>query len=114
KAMFAYARPHRFTFLAVFACAMFAISADLLQPYLVKIVIDDGMLLDVGRTGELIVIGVIYFLLAVVSMILTYLQANLVQRAGQSIVARLRKDLFKHIASQSMSFFDRHPIGSLV
>src|SRR5690606_38811487 len=38
----------------------------------------------------------------------------LMQRAGQGIVAQLRKDLFGHISGQSMSFFDRHPIGSLV
>ena len=44
-------------------------------------------------------------------MIFTYLQANLLQRAGQSIVAALRKDLFHHIAKQSMSFFDRHAMA---
>ena len=46
-------------------------------------------------------------LLSVVGFVFTYLQNNLLQRAGQSIVAQLRKDLFRHITNQSMSFFDR-------
>ncbi|WP_020619566.1 ABC transporter transmembrane domain-containing protein [Paenibacillus daejeonensis] len=113
RAMLGYAKPQRLVFLGVFFCAILAISADLLQPYLVKVVIDDNMLGDQGA-GRVIGLGLIYLLLAVISMIFTYLQANLLQRAGQSIVAALRKDLFSHIAKQSMSFFDRHAIGSLV
>jgi len=114
RAMLAYAKPHRMVFLGVFFCAILAISADLLQPYLVKIVIDDNMLGDDQGAGRVIGLGLIYLLLAVISLAFTYLQANLLQRAGQSIVAALRKDLFHHIAKQSMSFFDRHAIGSLV
>lgn len=63
---------------------------------------------------RLLALGSVYLLLAVVSLVFGYLQSVLVQRIGQSIVARLRGDLFKHITDQSMSFFDRHPIGSLV
>ncbi|GGF91182.1 ABC transporter ATP-binding protein [Paenibacillus abyssi] len=113
-AMLAYAKPHRMIFVAVFFCAVFAISADLLQPYLVKVAIDDRVLFGDHGAGRLIMLGVIYFLLAVLSMLFTFWQANLLQKAGQSIVAALRKDLFKHISGQSMSFFDRHAIGSLV
>ncbi len=114
RTMFKYARPHRRMFAAIFGFAMFAILAELLQPYLLKIIIDDGILTDTGRAMELVVIGLIYLALAIVTMLFTFLQANLVQRVGQSIVAQIRKDLFKHITSQSMSFFDRHHIGSLV
>src|SRR5690606_20359076 len=44
RALLAYAQPHRKSFLIVFVCALLAISADLLQPYLVKIVIDNGLM----------------------------------------------------------------------
>ncbi|XEC95414.1 ABC transporter ATP-binding protein [Paenibacillus tarimensis] len=112
--MLSYAGPQKMVFMAVFFCTVVAISADLLQPYLVKIAIDDRVLFGEHGAGRLILLGVIYFLLAVISMVFTYWQANLLQKAGQSIVAALRKDLFKHISKQSMSFFDRHAIGSLV
>lgn len=114
RAMLSYARPHRLTFAAVFVFSLLAVLADLLQPYLVKIAIDEGLLTRPSGWRMLLGIGLTYLLLAAVSMLFSYLQANWLQRAGQSIVARLRKDLFRHISRQSMSFFDRHPIGSLV
>lgn len=112
--LLSYAKPHRRTFAAVILCALLAISADLLQPLLVKIVIDDNVLSGEQGIGKLVMIGCFYLLLAAVSLAFTYFQSNLLQKAGQSIVARLRKDLFRHITEQSMSFFDRHPRGSLV
>jgi len=112
--LLSYAKPHRKTFAAVLFCALFAISSDLLQPLLVKIVIDDNVLAGEHGIGTLVAIGLTYLLLAAVSLVFTYLQSNLLQKAGQSIVARLRKDLFRHISDQSMSFFDRNPRGSLV
>jgi ATP-binding cassette subfamily B protein len=114
RAMLAYARPHRLTFAAVFVFSLLSVSADLLQPYLVKIAIDEGLLTHPSGWRMLMAIGITYLLLAAFGMLFSYLQANLLQRAGQSIVAKLRKDLFRHVTRQSMSFFDRHPIGSLV
>ncbi|CAH8707346.1 ABC transporter ATP-binding protein/permease [Paenibacillus thiaminolyticus] len=113
-AMLAYAKPYRLTFLAVFVCTFFAIGADLLQPYLVKVAIDENMLTGAHGADTLLLLGGCYFLLAAVSLVFSYVQANLLQKVGQSIVGQLRKDLFRHISKQSMSFFDRHPIGSLV
>ncbi|MFD1957875.1 ABC transporter ATP-binding protein [Paenibacillus thailandensis] len=114
RALLAYAKPHRRTFLLVFLCSFLAISADLLQPYLIKIAIDENVLAGPEGFRTLVWIGGSFLLLAVLSFVFTFVQANLLQRAGQGIVAQLRKDLFHHISSQSMSFFDRHPIGSLV
>ncbi|PWV94380.1 ATP-binding cassette subfamily B protein [Paenibacillus cellulosilyticus] len=114
RALLSYAKPHRWMFAAVFGSALLAISADLLQPYLVKIAIDDELLTGEHEMRKLIILGAVYLLMAVVSFAFGYLQSVLVQRIGQSIVARLREDLFRHITNQSMSFFDRHPIGSLV
>ncbi|MFC5985830.1 ABC transporter ATP-binding protein [Marinicrinis lubricantis] len=112
--MLAYAKPHRYVFMTSFFCTFFAIAADLLQPYLVKIAIDENLITGEHGTAKIVFIGAIYLLLAIIAFIFSYLQANLLQRAGQSIVGQLRKDLFKHISKQSMSFFDRNSIGSLV
>lgn len=112
--LLSYARPHRKTFLAVVFCSLLAISADLLQPVLIKIAIDDRLLFEPGGLARLFGLAGIYLTLAVLSLLFSYWQANLLQRAGQSIVARLRNDLFRHILNQPMAFFDRHPVGSLV
>lgn len=114
RAILAYAKPHRRTFIFIFLCTVLVIAADLTQPYLVKIAIDDNLMAGRQDVGMLLVIGAIYLGLSVISFIFTYLQGNLLQLAGQSIVARIRKELFEHISKLSMSFFDRYPSGSLV
>lgn len=114
RAILAYAKPHRRTFIFIFLCTVLVIAADLTQPYLVKIAIDDNLMAGRQDFGMLLVIGAIYLGLSVISFIFTYLQGNLLQLAGQSIVARIRKELFEHISKLSMSFFDRYPSGSLV
>ena len=114
RSLLGYARPHRMTFLAGFLCTFLAIAADLLQPYIVKIAIDDAIPLGTRAIPLLIGLGAAYLSLAGVGLFFTYWQGVMMQRAGQGIVAQLRNDLFGHISGQSMSFFDRHPIGSLV
>lgn len=112
--MLAYAKPFRLRFALIFLCTLLAISADLLQPYLVKIAIDDNLMTGKNDFGMLLLIAVVYLAFVVLSLVFTYLQNNMLQYVGQSIVARIRKELFDHISRLSMSFFDRFPNGSLV
>jgi ATP-binding cassette subfamily B protein len=114
RALSGYAKPYRWTFALVFVCILLAITADLLQPYLVKIAIDDHLAADHPAFAPLVAIGAVYLGLSVLSLLFSYLQNNLLQKAGQSVVARIRQDLFAHIARQSMSYFDRVPSGSLI
>ncbi|WP_059042026.1 ABC transporter ATP-binding protein [Paenibacillus rubinfantis] len=113
-ALLAYAKPHQKAFLAVFGFAFLAISADLLQPFLIKYAIDEKVLFGAHGPSILLGLALAYLALEAVSGVFSYWQANLLQRAGQSIVAVLRKDLFKQITRQSMSFFDRNSAGGLV
>ncbi|MFH7029193.1 MAG: ABC transporter ATP-binding protein [Heteroscytonema crispum UTEX LB 1556] len=41
-------------------------------------------------------------------------QGYLVQKVGQKITAEIRKDLFHHVTSLAVRFFDRTPIGKLI
>jgi ATP-binding cassette subfamily B multidrug efflux pump len=112
--MYQYIKPHRLAFFFVICCTVLAIAADLLQPYLMKIAIDDNLMTGKNSYTTLIVIGAAYLVLSLCSLVFTYLQNNLLQYAGQSIVARIRKELFAHISKLSMPFFDRMPTGSLI
>ncbi|WP_138495969.1 ABC transporter ATP-binding protein [Paenibacillus pinistramenti] len=114
KAVFAYAKPHKLAFTGVFICALLGISADLLQPYLVKIAIDDHLAAGKKEFGIIALIAGVYLGISIVSFVFTYLQNNVLQYAGQSIVAKLRNDLFGHISRLSMSYFDKIHRGSLV
>ncbi|OMF21475.1 ABC transporter [Paenibacillus sp. FSL H8-0548] len=109
-----YIAPHRITFALVFICTIIAIASELFQPYLVKIVIDDHLMADNNNFGSILIIGMVYFGLSVSGFLFTYLQNNLLQSAGQSIVSKIRKQLFEHITKLSMSFFDKTPSGSLI
>ncbi|ANS75537.1 ABC transporter [Paenibacillus yonginensis] len=114
KAVFAYAKPHKLAFSGVFVCALLGISADLLQPYLVKIAIDDHLAIGKKDFDLIGIIAAVYLGISIISFIFTYLQNNLLQYAGQSIVAKIRNDLFGHISKLSMSYFDKVHRGSLV
>lgn len=114
RVLLGYAKPHRVTFALMVVCALLAIAADLFQPFLVKIAIDDHLMSGDTNYGTLVVISAVYLGLSLSSLLFTYLQNNLLQHAGQSIVAKIRKELFEHISKQSMSYFDRVPSGSLI
>lgn len=114
RALSGYMKEHRLTFAGFIGCTLIAISAELLQPYLMKIAIDDNLLVGKNDVRGLMIICVVYFLLSLISMVFTYLQNNLLQKAGQSIVASIRKRLFAHISKLSMSYFDKVPSGSLI
>jgi ATP-binding cassette subfamily B multidrug efflux pump len=114
RELYVYAKPHRLTFIIVLFCAVLSIAADLLQPYLVKIAIDDNLMIGKNDYGTLLIICAVYLGLSISSLFFTYLQNNLLQFAGQSVVARIRKDLFEHIFKLSMSYYDRTSSGSLI
>ncbi|MFD1955285.1 ABC transporter ATP-binding protein [Paenibacillus thailandensis] len=109
-----YVRPHRLAFALVIVCTVIAIGAELFQPYLVKVAIDDNLMGGSQDYGGLLAICFIYFGLSLTGLLFTYLQNNLLQYAGQSIVAGIRKQLFEHITKLSMSYFDKTPSGSLI
>jgi ATP-binding cassette subfamily B protein len=54
------------------------------------------------------------FLTIAVRLGLESLQAYLVQKVGQKITAEIRNDLFDHVTSLAVRFFDRTPVGRLI
>lgn len=109
-----YMLEHKYTFLAFTICTLIAIGGELLQPYLLKLAIDDHLMAGQAEFRSLLLIGGLYLLLSITSLLFSYISNNLLQKAGQSIVASIRKRLFKHITKLSMSYFDRVPSGSLI
>jgi ATP-binding cassette subfamily B protein len=57
----------------------------------------------------LLMIGVL-----IIEAVFQYLHTYLANWLGQSVINDLRKQLFKHITTFKLSYFDRHPIGMLV
>jgi len=49
-----------------------------------------------------------------IQLMLTIFQGYIVQKLGQQITAAIRQDLFHHVTSLAVSFFDRTPVGKLI
>ncbi|TCS87499.1 ATP-binding cassette subfamily B protein/subfamily B ATP-binding cassette protein MsbA [Keratinibaculum paraultunense] len=59
-------------------------------------------------------IGLIFLLAIIVVFILNYLQTYVLNYTGQKIIFNIRQDLYSHIQSLSLSYFDKNPVGRLV
>jgi ATP-binding cassette subfamily B protein len=93
--------------------ALFASGAvQLVQPYLVKEVIDEFI---VKRRSEGLLLPAALFLLTLgADFALSFLQVYVLERTGQSVVFDLRNAVFAHLQRLPSSFFDRTPVGRLM
>ena len=94
--------------------AIFPLAAglELLQPYLVKLAIDDYILardwVGLGRIALL-------FMVSLATLYgLRVAQAYVTQLTGQRVIHDLRAALFAHLQSLDARFFDRNPVGRLM
>ncbi|HWI41414.1 MAG TPA: ABC transporter ATP-binding protein [Verrucomicrobiae bacterium] len=107
-----YLRPYRGQALLVLLILPFAAVTKLLQPYVVKIAIDDHI--TRGDMQGLPGLAALFLLLVAADSLLTYLEIYLLQNIGQRIMADLRQELFAHVQRLSASFFDRTRTGALI
>ena len=86
--------------------------AKLVQPYIVKIAIDNHIL--TGDLAGLPALAALFLSLIFGESLLTYAEVYLLQRVGQQVMFEIREQLFSHLQKLSLSFFDRTPAGGLV
>jgi ATP-binding cassette subfamily B protein len=60
------------------------------------------------------ILGLLVLVTVTLRLTLQGLQSYLVQEVGQRITADIRNDLFDHVTSLAMRFFDRTPVGRLI
>jgi ATP-binding cassette subfamily B protein len=87
-------------------------------PYLMKSAIDTAItatdLADAARFMQLGQIAVWFLLLVGIVFLLTFIQVVLLEWVGQSVMHRIRQDLFRHIVGLDLSFLNKQPTGRLV
>lgn len=59
-------------------------------------------------------IGLIFLLAIIIVFIFNYLQTYILNYTSQKIIFNIRQDLYSHIQSLSVSYFDKNPVGRLV
>src|SRR4030042_891206 len=85
--------------------------ATLAAPYLVGRATDRILGQDLGGLG---IIVVFYVMVSLVTWGGQYLENVSLAYAGQSIIYRLRTQMFSHLQRLSLSFFDRNKVGKLM
>ncbi|OEU56412.1 MAG: hypothetical protein BA871_07835 [Desulfuromonadales bacterium C00003096] len=89
-----------------------ATAARLVQPYLVKVAIDEHIV--PGQLAGLEWIVILFLFTVFGESLLGFGQAYLAQGVGQRIMADLRRKGFARLLRLPVSFFDRQPSGRLV
>ena len=112
KRLMRYVRPYRFTFIFVLTAAILLSVFSTLNPYLLKITVDDYITLK-DYDGMLIFIGIMTGVLSLE----VFFQFSFIYYAnwlGQRVVYDLRRELFRRMIGFRMTFFDKSAVGRLV
>ena len=107
-----YVSPYRFTFVFVLTSAILLSVFSTLNPYLLKITVDDYITLK-DFDGMLVYIGIMTGVL----FLEVFFQFSFIYFAnwlGQRVVYDLRKELFRKMIGFRMAFFDNSAVGRLV
>jgi ATP-binding cassette, subfamily B, multidrug efflux pump len=112
RRILSYLRPYKGLVVVAFVLVVAVAFLGPLQPLLVKIAIDDYIVVG-DQEGLLRIIGLLAVVL-VVQGILHFASSYLTQWIGQHALLDLRTQVFRHIQGQPLRFFDRTPIGRLI
>jgi ATP-binding cassette, subfamily B, multidrug efflux pump len=116
-----YLRPYRgLVLIALIGLILLTITA-VVPALLIKVFIDNavtpalnGTITTAEATTRIAAIGVMYLIVLVARTVLRYGQNILVNVIGQRAMRDLRVELFAHLESMSLSYFDRNPVGRLM
>jgi ATP-binding cassette, subfamily B, multidrug efflux pump len=112
KRLIRYLKPYsKWVILAIFLTVGVALLSTI-RPYLTKIAIDD-YIINKDHIGLRNIILILLSTLVFQGLV-QYGMTYLTQWIGQKTIYDLRMELFEHVQKQSMSFFDKNPVGRLV
>ena len=109
-----YLKRFRLRLFLVFLLVIAVVMVDLIQPYLVKVAIDRYVAVTVPNEQAILLMAGGYLGVVLLSFALAYYQEILLQYAGQSIVRAIRIDLFRHIQTLALRYFDQNSPGRII
>lgn len=114
KRLLPYFKPYLkyFMFSILFALAINV--SVILKPYIIKIVIDDYLVLGIFDTSSFRFYGILFFAVVALGSIFTYIQTYILTLAGQKIMFDIRNQLFEHVQRMNMSFYDKNSSGRIL
>lgn len=112
--LMAYFRPYTSLLAASIVLALLVNVAVLIRPYIIKHVIDDYIAKGLYDARSIWILGILYLVLILFGSGFNYLQTYILTLVGQKIMFNIRNQLFKHIQSMSMGFFDKNSTGRIL
>ncbi|MCQ6960150.1 ABC transporter ATP-binding protein [Mucilaginibacter aquariorum] len=107
-----YVKPYNGKFIIAAFLTIFLAAIALVQPILIQKTLDKDILGN-DYNGLVFMVGLMIAQL-VVQTVAQYYQTYLTNSLGQSVIRDLRIDIFNHITSLRLKYFDRTPIGMLI
>jgi len=101
-----------YAYVIAFLCIVIAVSLDMLSPQVTKRIIDNVII--EGQTGLLPKLLLLIFIIGLGRCIFQYIKEILFDLYSTKIAVGMRRDLFQHIQSLSLSFFDKNNTGELM
>ena len=107
-----YVKPYNGTFIISAFLTLFLAAVALAQPILIQKTLDDYILTD-NFNGLLFMVELMVSML-IIQTVAQYYQTYLTNSLGESVIRDLRIDIFNHITSLRLKYFDHTPIGVLI
>jgi len=109
-------RPHLGKVILAFLCVLLVNGAQLIKPYILKIVIDDFLVNHSVQSGfySIAAMGILYFTIVTLGGFFSFAQANIINRASQDIMKNLRYRVFKTIQLLPLPYLDKTSSGRLI
>ena len=126
RRLLTYLRPYRWQVAIALIAIILKSMADVVGPYLFKVTVDRYLApvantqsrlwnwLSSQPTKGIAQIASIYIGLQLFTFVLEFLQTYFMQWTGQKVMFDLRSQIFRHLQSMHVGFYDKNPVGRLV
>lgn len=110
--LYSFVRPHRLAIAGLLGLSVCASSLVLVQPWLTKLLIDDGLLAH--NFAMLVLIAGLMIVAGLLGTALSGINRYLHTRLSGRILFALRDDLYRHLQTLSPGFYGQRRIGDLM
>jgi len=110
--LIAYLKPYMSWVIAASVLSLLIAVLTLAGPKIVQVAIDRYIM--TGDVSGIVEMTALYLLITIIIFGLEYAREWATAYVGQKAMFDLRKDIFNHIQTLSLPYFDRHPVGRIM
>ena len=112
RRMLGYLYPYRWVVGASVALLLVVSALQLAGPFLTLIAIDEHI--SIGDRSGLTYLALLYLGLLILQFVCSFAQTWLMNWTGQRVMNDLRIQIFRHVQTLHVGYFDRNPVGRLI